>query len=242
MLRAAVISENSDKRKLLYDMLCHFSRQSISVFPALFSSEEIHIRTYSDGDAFLDDFHAQFDLLLIDVQMSLADGLTIALELRHMDPFAVILLFSENNSCALSGYRVQAFDLLTYPVSFSVFSDTLHRALSYIACDLPPTLRLKTREGVIRLSVADICYIESQGHTLVIHTDAFTYHLTDTLKHMEELLGDAPVFRCSSGCLVHLSHVIAVENDCVLLSDGRLPLSRSRKKNFLKALNGYWSS
>ncbi len=42
--------------------------------------------------------------------------------------------------------------------------------------------------GMVRINIANIYYIESQGHTLILHTILGDYETTGKMKEMEEKL------------------------------------------------------
>jgi DNA-binding LytR/AlgR family response regulator len=91
-----------------------------------------------------------------------------------------------------------------------------------------------------RLDIADVLYLESAKHNVLIHTLDSDYTVATSLKAMEGELEGEDFFRCNSGYLVNLRHVTGVEgNDCRIRGGVRLQISRPRKKDFLAALAAY---
>ena len=47
-------------------------------------SEGFDISTYFDGDEIVKDYHSQFDIILMDIEMSFMDGMSAAEEIRKV--------------------------------------------------------------------------------------------------------------------------------------------------------------
>ena len=60
-----------------------------------------------------------------------------------------------------------------------------------------------------------------------------------TLGKFEEELKEANFARCNTSYLVNLKYVQTVRKDEVVVAGSSLPLSRSRRKEFLDRLAGY---
>ena len=61
------------------------------------------------------------------------------------------------------------------------------------------------------------------------------------MKDSEKSLKSLHFFRGSKWYLINLSQVEGLEDGCARLKDGQIvPLSRSRKKEFMSALAQYW--
>ena len=48
-------------------------------------------------------------------------------------------------------------------------------------------------------------------------------------------------YRCNKGCLVNMARVEAVEDGCCILENETVPISRSRRKEFMESLADYLS-
>ena len=78
------------------------------------------------------------------------------------------------------------------------------------------------------------------NHKLVIHTERGTVEGRGSLAKLEEDLKMYAFTRCNSGYLVNLRNIKAIEKDMVRMSnEDRLPLSRARKKEFLREFARY---
>ena len=93
-------------------------------------SESFDISTYFDGDAIVEDYHSQFDIILMDVEMRFMDGMSAAEEIRRTDKEVVIIFITNMPQYAIRGYAVEALDYMLKPVSYFAFSQRLSRAIS----------------------------------------------------------------------------------------------------------------
>ena len=73
MLEIAIVEDNDQEAKMLSECLNRYAQEHQRSFS---------IRRYGDGDAFLADERAVFDLVFMDVEMPLVNGLRTAEKLR----------------------------------------------------------------------------------------------------------------------------------------------------------------
>ena len=101
-------------------------------------------------------------------------------------------------------------------------------------------IMVNMKGGMVRINVANIYYIESQGHTLILHTILGNYETTGKMKEMEEKLAEMNFCRGNKGYLINLQHVERIQDGCALVKGENLTLSRARRKVFMEALTRYW--
>jgi DNA-binding LytR/AlgR family response regulator len=92
---------------------------------------------------------------------------------------------------------------------------------------------------MLRLDIAKISYIESQGHKIMIHTKDDIYNIQGTMKNMEEQLSKYNFFRCNNCYLINLRYVESVQLNVVMVAGEILQISRPRKKPFMEALTDF---
>ena len=69
MIRMAIVEDEQQYAKQLREYVDRFSQQL---------GESFDVTEYSDGDGLVEGFHAQFDIILMDVEMPFLDGMTAA--------------------------------------------------------------------------------------------------------------------------------------------------------------------
>ncbi|QOY35247.1 LytR/AlgR family response regulator transcription factor [Anaerobacillus isosaccharinicus] len=231
MIRIAIVEDEIHYQEQLIEFLKKFEEDR---------EEVIEITTYSDGDEFIGKYHAQFDIILMDVQMPLMDGMSAAEEIRKIDSEVVIIFITNMAQYAIRGYAVDALDYVLKPISYFSFSQRLNRAVERMKKREDRFITLKLKGGVTRLKVSDIYYIESQGHKLIFRTKEGEHTTTGTMKELEDELSNHHFFRGHKGYLINLEHVDGMSESCAVVQGEELPVSRMKRKGFMEALADYW--
>ena len=203
--------------------------------------EAFEIATYTDGNLIVQDYHSQFDIILMDIEMQYMDGMSAAEAIRRVDKEVVIIFITYTPQYAIRGYAVEALDYIVKPVSYFAFSQRLARAIIRMKKREHKSVILPVKGGMVRLPANSIDYIESQGHDIIYHTSSGDYVTSGTLKDAEEALSSLHFFRGSKWYLINLSQVEGLEESAAKLKGGAsVVLSRGRKKEFMEALAQYW--
>ena len=121
MLHIAIVEDDPSYARQLQDYLGRYSRES---------GEPIEVAVYTDGDEIVEGYRAQFDLILLDVEMPFLDGMTAAEEIRRRDSEVVIIFITNMAQYAIKGYAVDALDYVLKPVSYFAFTQRLERAVA----------------------------------------------------------------------------------------------------------------
>ncbi len=205
------------------------------------TGEDFEVKIYRDGDAVTADYRAQYDIILMDIQMRFVDGMTAAEEIRRMDTEVIIIFITNMSQYAIRGYEVGALDYILKPVSYFPFKQKLGRAIARLKKKTRKSVVIQIKGGVLRLEVSDIYYVESQGHNLNYHTKEGIFVSGGTMKQAEELLRDMNFSRANKGYLINMEHVEGVRDKCAVVKGEKLLISRPRMNVFMQELTRYWS-
>lgn len=231
MIKIAIVEDEELYAKQLNEYLRQYEREN---------GEAIKVTIYSDGDRIVDKYQSQYDIILMDIEMKFMDGMSAAEEIRKIDTEVVIIFITNMTQYAIRGYAVNALDYVLKPVSYFALSQRLNRAIGRMRKRESKMIMVNMKGGIVRLNIANIYYIESQGHTLILHTILGDYETSGTMKEMEGKLLDMNFCRGNKGYLINLQHVDGISDGCAIVKDERLILSRARKKEFMEALTKYW--
>lgn len=198
------------------------------------------LETYDRGIALLDSYQRDADLILLDIRVPDMPGMEVARHIRRVDGNVMIVFVTSLTQYALDGYSVQAFDYILKPIHYASFSAKLERMLRMLSRrDSQLMLDLRTKESAWRISADSVTYIEVSAHNLVFHTSGEAIKLWGTLSKYEKLLREAHFARPSTSFLVNLKYVRQVKKDEIILNGRSIPLSRSKRAEFLAALAQY---
>lgn len=230
MIGIAIVEDEAAYAAQLQEFLYRYAQES---------GQEFEIRVFSDGDEIIENYKAQYDIILLDVEMKYMDGMTAAEEIRKVDPEVVIIFITNMVQYAIRGYAVDALDYVLKPVSYFAFSQRLNRAIARMKKRARRYLAIAIKGGTQKLDIDQLYYVESQGHNLIYHTAQGQHTTTGTMKDAEEKLEALGFFRCNKGYLVNLAHVEAVRDGCAIVAGDELLISRARKNDFMEALTDY---
>lgn len=202
--------------------------------------EVFDITVYRDGDGITKKYKAQFDIILMDIQMKFVNGMTAAEEIRKVDSQVVIIFITNMTQYAIRGYEVDALDYVLKPVSYFAFSQKLGRAIGRIKKRENRFLTVPVKGGMLRLNASDIFYIESVGHNLVFHTAGGDHIVAGTMKSVEEQLANLSFSRGNKCYLINLEHVEGMKDKCAIVKGQPLQISRPRMNDFMQDLTKYW--
>ena len=200
--------------------------------------KEFNISVFHDGDEIVLDYQPIYDIIFLDIQMRHIDGMKTAQIIRGMDKDVILVFITNMSQYAIHGYSVDALAFLLKPVSYVSFCRELDRAIDHLDCG-KEYLYFSLQDGMLRLDLKNILYIESEKHKLIIHSEDADYTQICTMKEMESKLAGKGFFRCNNCYLVNLSQVTAVHGNSVLLGHREILVSRPKKKAFLTALADY---
>jgi DNA-binding LytR/AlgR family response regulator len=231
MIRIAIVEDEKNYQEQLIEYLRKFEQER---------GEDIEIETFSDGDEIVENYKAQFDIILMDVQMRFMDGMTAAEEIRKLDSEVVIMFITNAAQYAIKGYAVDALDYVLKPISYFSFSQRLNRAVERMKKRETKTMTIRLKSGVTRLEVSDIYYVESQGHKLIFRTNKGEYVAAGTMKELEDELSSFHFYRVHKGYLVNLEHVEGMKESSAVVKGEEILVSRTKRKGFMEALANFW--
>lgn len=198
MFNIAIVEDENHYQQQLREYLAQFQEEK---------NIPLNLTFFSDGDQFIDKYQSQFDIVLLDIQMPLVDGMTVAEEIRKIDQKVIIIFITNMTQYAIKGYAVNALDYVLKPITYFPFSERLQKAIEKVEKKETHYLTLKVKGGVIRVDTATLYYIESQGHKLIFHTKEGELESSGAIKHYEGDLSEQGFFRIHKGFMVNLDYV-----------------------------------
>ena len=211
MKHIAVVEDDSSASQQIQNYLSLYQKEN---------EQEFSVTVFADGLSILEDYHPIWDIILMDIEMPLMDGMTAAKRIRELDQ-SVIIIFITN----MAKYA---------------FSLKITKALTSLAHREKASVLLTFKNGMMRLPAEDITYIEILRRQMIVHTETEVYPVAGTLTEMEAKLGDAGYARCNKGYLVNLRHVKRITADSVQVGNDELLISRRRREDFLAAMTDYY--
>ena len=230
VVRIAIVEDSASDRELLKKNLRRYEKEK---------GIQFNQREFLDGEDLVTGYTADYDLILMDIQMAFMDGMRTAKRVREMDSDVVIVFISNTPQYAIEGYKVNAIDYMLKPISWFSFSESLTRALLYLKPQDKRFITISLKGGKTKLETDRICYVEAQDHVLVYNTLDGNYVTKGTMRDAEAQLSADRFFRCNRCYLVNLKYVETYQGCDVRVNGDIIQVSRRRRKSFMDALNAY---
>ena len=231
MYRIAIVEDEKRQVQTLIHFLHQYEKENMVDFQLDF---------FSDGDEIVEKYGCNYDLILMDIMMQFMDGMTAAEEIRKKDESVFIIFITNMVDYAIKGYQVGAFDYILKPIKYFQLEKSLTRALGKLKKEGNGShINIKTASGTQKISLNELKYVTSYGHYLTFSTIKGEYVSYLRVKDVEDFLKEKDFFRVNKGTIVNFRYVDGVDNNCCIIGDNRINISRGRKKEFMEALTYY---
>lgn len=188
------------------------------------------------------------DIYILDMIMPEKTGIDIG-SLLEKSGKCVVIYITSSSEFALEAYGVHAVRYLVKPVSEAVFAEAVDYAISYVKRERDISFKeirfpIKTREGIVSVSVSDIEYIENAARVLEVHLkdensikSIFIRKSFD--EEIREMEADRRFMRVHKSFLINMNYVKRLTQDsCYMESGKNIPISKTKaadvKKEYLK--------
>lgn len=210
----------------------------ITSIVASWSAHEGHgceIRTFASAEAFLFEYEEDkaYDILLLDVEMKNINGIELAKRIRKDNNRAEIIFITSHFEFVGEGYEVDALHYLIKPISAEKLTQVLTKAAEKISVE-PPSVVISCEGESVKLYEADIRYVESFLHYIVIHTKDKEYKIKENISVFENRVSD-DFYRIHRSYLVSLKHITRISRTSVNIGNTELPLSRGKYDDINRA-------
>lgn len=205
------------------------------------TGEEIKITPYYDGMELIEKYDTSFDLIFLDIQMKLLDGLRAAGRIRQMDENVGIFFLTTLTQYGLEGYRYRAENYIIKPLKYVRLKEEMNQWQKRRPKTDPPAIAVANDSGKYRILLKSLRYVETSNRNLLLHTEQDAVLCYKTMKEMERELTGKGFARCHTSYLVNLDYIKGIRKlELELITGEILPISQPRRKEFTERLTEYW--
>lgn len=230
MINIAIIEDSNEAAGELISCLERFRAEE---------NEQFQIVRYTDADAFLT-AKQPHDIIFMDIRLPNITGMEAAERLRKFDRTSVLIFVTSMAQFALKSYEVDALDYILKPVSYRRVTLKLRKAIDIVKSREEQQLVVNHGGEIVRISTAQVFYIEVRGHKLSYHTDMGVLTENGSLTKLEETLRANSFMRCNACYLVNPRHIASIKKYTVFMDNGdELNISQPKRKNFIDELTNW---
>jgi len=181
------------------------------------------------------------DLLLLDINMPSMSGIDFFKSLHHQPMLIFTTSYSEY---ALESYDLGAVDYLLKPFTLERFEKAVKRADEVF--NLVQTsakakfLMLKADNTVIKVTLADILFIEGLDNYLKIHLQGQQPVVVRlTMKSLMEKLNEKEFLRVHRSYIVSVNHIESIKQKMISIAGEEIPIGKNYEENLKALFNKY---
>ena len=228
MYHIAIVEDEISFVQQLQTYLCRFSEEN---------QMEFKVSVFQDGADILKDYKREYDAIFLDIEMPQVNGMEAAEQIRDMDDDGIIMFITNMAQYAIQGYSVGALDFVMKPINYYTFALKLKRVLQRVdkKDKEQEHIILHLPDGVKKLDIRHIYYVEVQNRTLYYYTSKGTFSVKGTLQSVEKQLEKYSFAKCNHWYLVNLKHVKEVRKNIAYVGCFEVEISRRNKAAFLTA-------
>lgn len=230
MYHIAIVEDEAEFAAQLQDYLKRYEEENAVRFK---------ISVFGDGAEILQDYQPLYDIILLDIEMPKVNGMKAAEQIRAQDAGVTLMFITNMANYAIRGYEVGALDFVMKPINYYIFSMKMTRVLKRTRKKAQQDILLTLPDGVKKLNVQQLHYVEVQNRMLHYYTDEGEFTMRGTMQSVEQMLSQYGFVKCNHWYIVNLKHVSEVKKSTVVVAGHELEISRRNRTAFLKALTEY---
>lgn len=229
-MKIAICDDDSVQLKYIFTLVQKWSsiaKDNSDIF--CYSNAEELLFNYTPGN---------FDVLLLDIQLTGENGISLAKRIRSLNDNASIIFITAVPDYVFDGYDVGAIQYLLKPVNEKKLFECLNASRKKSASQ--KRIIFESDGGSTAVSADDIIFIEAFSHkTRVVLADR-EFFINEGISSVEKRLGNE-FYKCHRSYIVNINHIDSIKKyDAVLDNGSAVPVSRRIYNDFNSAFIAFY--
>lgn len=205
------------------------------------TGEEIKVSAFYDGMELTTHYDTTIDLIFLDIQMKMVNGLRTAERIRQMDEKVGIIFLTTLTQCALEGYKYQAANYIIKPMKYARMKAEIEQWRRRSRKLDSPAIVVANDSGKYKIFLNTLQYVETFNRNLLLHTEQENIICYRSMKELEQELAPHGFVRCHTSYIVNLFFVKGVKKlEITLVTGETIPISQPKRRQFMEQLVEYW--
>ena len=194
------------------------------------------IYEFSSGEELLSNYPKDLDILIMDIQMKIINGMDAARKIREFDQNLEIIFMTSFSEFMQEGYEVKAYRYILKPISERKISRNILPCINEIMKKKNNYLTINVKNYVDRIKIDSIVYIETDRPNILIYTNDNKYTTKMSISKIDKILREHGFFRCHNSYIVNLKLVESMNSNTLKIGEKYIPISKYRVKELKLAL------
>ena len=194
------------------------------------------IYEFSSGEELLSNYPKDLDILIMDIQMKIINGMDTARKIREFDQNLEIIFMTSFSEFMQEGYEVKAYRYILKPISERKISRNILPCINEIMKKKNNYLTINVKNYVDRIKIDSIVYIETDRPNILIYTNDNKYTPKMSISKIDKILREHGFFRCHNSYIVNLKLVESMNSNTLKIGEKYIPISKYRVKELKLAL------
>ena len=194
------------------------------------------IYEFSSGEELLSNYPKDLDILIMDIQMKIINGMDTARKIREFDQNLEIIFMTSFSEFMQEGYEVKAYRYILKPISERKISRNILPCINEIMKKKNNYLTINVKNYVDRIKIDSIVYIETDRPNILIYTNDIKYTTKMSISKIDKILREHGFFRCHNSYIVNLKLVESMNSNTLKIGEKYIPISKYRVKELKLAL------
>lgn len=231
MLRIAIVDDEKSVVDFIFKLVsgyCEYKKLTYKIY------------TYFDGVELINS-KVKFDIIFLDVEMRVMNGIETAQHIRKKDVNVSIVYMTSYTDYWRRAYKVHAFDFIVKPVDKNSIDLVMDDFLLTVYNQNTARVSFNSSKGLVLLNMNEIryFYIRDKKKLEISTTLKGDFIIKENLGDVYEKLDKDQFYMPHRCCIVNLEFVKSVTSDRLIILDNGdyLPLSQRKKDEFMKKLS-----
>ena len=201
------------------------------------SAVSVHCTALSDSRELVKIIeHDSIDILFLDIDMPYFNGMDIAKMITEKGLKILLVFVTSYDALVYQTFAYRPFAFIRKSFLAKEVGETIMRLEKELLSRREEMILQKGTE-IVRISVQDIYYMESNGNYINIHTKNGMEKYRDTMTNVEKEWKGKGFLRCHKGYLVNVRYISRISNNEIEMTEGSIvPVGRSYEKEVKQTL------
>lgn len=235
MLKLAICDDEIQSSKHIVDFVDGWMKNKNVFYEGqVFSGSKELLYEIEDG--------TDYDLLLLDIEMTELDGIQLAERIKKYLPNVLVVFITSHEKYVYESFKVQPFRFIPKRYMEHMLPLALEDAVELWRKQRGKYLWIENREKIEKVPIDRIVYIwRREKYVYIEKTDGGKAKVRKTLKQIYGELPEGDFVWINSGYICNLLQIARIDKGDVVLTNGmRLKVSRARLPEVKNVLRKYW--